>query len=139
MGHKIEILSLAGTDDRLYELVARLVMDPDVLRFNNNYPFKTTPQYTWHICIVNGEVAGFMPAKKTAHGLYVDNYYIRDDDSEVLDALIRNVLSSTDRAVTALCHKRHAETFHSHGFITCTVFAQYNKMQTTNRKEATRL
>ena len=130
----MELISLHGTDDRLYELVARLVMDPDVLRLNNNYPFKTSPQYTWHICLVNGEVAGFMPAKMTASGLYVDNYYIRDDDREILDRLIDNVLASTDRAVTALCHKRHTEAFRSHGFIICTVFAQYNRMQSVSRK-----
>lgn len=129
-----ELISLHGTDTRLYELVARLVMDPHILRLNNNYPFKTSPQYTWHIYLVNGEVAGFMPAKMAANGLYVDNYYIRDDDREVLENLICNVLSSTDRVVTALCHKRHTEAFRSHGFIICTVFAQYNKMQSVNRK-----
>ena len=132
----MELISLPGTDDRLYGLVARLVMDPDVLRYNNNYPFKTSPHYTWHICLVDGEVAGFIPAKNTAHGLYVDNYYIRDDDSGILDALIGSVLSSTDSAVTALAHKRHADVFHAHGFIICTVFAQYNKMQAPNRKGA---
>ncbi len=133
----MELISLHGTDDRLYELVARLVMDPDVLRLNNNYPFKTSTQYTWYICLVDGEVVGFMPAKMTANGLYVDNYYIHDDDKDVFDRLIDNVLASTDRAVTALCHKRHTEAFRAHGFIICTVFAQYNKMQSVNRKGVT--
>ena len=130
----MELLRLHGTDDRLYELVARLVMNPDVLRLNNNYPFKTSPQYIWHICMIDGEVAGFMPAKKTANGLYVDNYYVRGDEQEVLDSLIGSVLSSTDCAVTALCHKRHTEAFRAHGFMICTVFAQYNKMQAASRK-----
>jgi len=130
----MEILSLHGTDDRLYELVARLVMSPDVLRQNNNYPFKTSSQYTWHICLENNVVIGFIPAKDTKNGLYVDNYYIRDDNPDVLDNLINHILTSTDKTVTALCHKRHTETFRTHGFITCTVFAQYNKMQAISRK-----
>ncbi len=130
----MEIISLHGTDDRLYELVARLVMNPDVLRQNNNYPFKTTSQYTWYICLYNGAVVGFMPAKASGKGLYIDNYYIGHDDPDVLDSLVGHILASTDRPVTALCHKRHVEAFRNHGFITCTVFAQYNKMQNISRK-----
>lgn len=126
----MEIISLHGTDDRLYGLVARLVMDPEVLKQNNNYPFKTTPQHTWYICLSDGgDVIGFMPAKKSSTGIYVDNYYIRDDAPEILHVLIDSVLSSTDRSVTALCHKRHTAAFREHGFMTCTVFALYNKMQ----------
>ena len=41
----MEVISLHGTEDRLYELVARLVMNPDIIRQNNNYPFKTTSAY----------------------------------------------------------------------------------------------
>ena len=131
----MEIISLHGTEDRLYELVARLVMDPDIIRQNNNYPFKTTPQYIWHICMCEGEVIGFMPVKNTSGGLYIDNYYIKDDKREVLDALITNILAASDKPVTALCHKRHTDVFLQHEFITCTIFAQYNKMQHITRKE----
>lgn len=126
----MEFINLHGTDDRLFSLVARLVMDPEVLRQNNNYPFKTSPQYTWHLCIENGSVIGFLPAKEKGDSIYIDNYYIRDDNHDVLDGLIAHVLESTDKPVTALCHKRHTETFASHGFTTCLVFAKYNKMQT---------
>ncbi len=130
----MEIISLQGTDDRLYGLVARLVMNPDILRLNNNYPFKTTPQHTWHICLDDGAVIGFMPAKVYGSGLYIDNYYIADDDPEVLDSLINHILASTDKPVTALSHKRHVTAFRKQGFISCTVFAQYNKMQIAARK-----
>jgi len=105
-----------------------------VLRQNNNYPFKTTPQHTWYICLEEGVVTGFMPAKVSGNGLYIDNYYISDDNPEVLDGLIGYILSSTDRPVTALCHKRHTNAFRLRGFMTCTVFAQYNKMQNIRRK-----
>ena len=130
----MEVISLPGTDARLYKLVAHLVMDPDVLRQNNNYPFKTTPQHTWYICIRDEEVVGFMPAKATSGGLYLDNYYISNDEREVLETIIKYLLSVSDKPITALCHKRNTEVFRNHGFITCTVFAQYNKMQRVRTK-----
>ena len=65
----MEVISLHGTEDRLYELVARLVMNPDIIRQNNNYPFKTTPQHIWYICMCDGEVVGFMPVKTTSAGM----------------------------------------------------------------------
>lgn len=37
----MNILKLQGLDGRLFDLVAPLVMNPAVLRQNNNYPFKT--------------------------------------------------------------------------------------------------
>lgn len=130
----MEVISLHGMDDRLFELVARLVMNPDVLRQNNNYPFKTTPEYTWYICMRNGVVAGFMPVKATPGGLYLDNYYIGEDDPDVLETLITHILAAIDRPITVMSHKRHTDVFHSHGFITSTIFAQYNRMQRTGRK-----
>ena len=74
----MDIISLKGTEDKLYELVARLVMSPAVLRQNNNYPFKTTPQYTWHIALDGNTVVGFIPVKSTDTGPYIDNYYIKE-------------------------------------------------------------
>lgn len=130
----METISLHGTDDRLYQLVARLVMNPDVLRWNNNYPFRTSPQYTWHLCMTDGGVAGFMPVKNTAGGLYLDNYYVANDDREVLEALISHILSTSDKSVTVLSHKRHTEVFRRHGFVTITVFAQYDKLQRVSGK-----
>lgn len=125
----MEVISLGGTDDRLYELVARLVMSPEVLRQNNNYPFKTGPEYTWYICLSDGEVVGFMPGKNTSGGLYLDNYYIRDDNLAVLEALVSRILSGTDKTVTVLSHKRHSEAFGRHGFARITIFAQYDRMR----------
>ena len=45
----MEILCLKGTDKRMYELVAPLIMNPAIIRQNNNYPFKTTDHYLWYI------------------------------------------------------------------------------------------
>ena len=47
----IQTIQVQGTEKRLYQLIAPLVMNPDVLSANNNYPFKTTEQYVWFIAI----------------------------------------------------------------------------------------
>ena len=41
----IQIVQLHGTDKKLYELVAPLVMSPEVLKQNYNYPFRTSEEY----------------------------------------------------------------------------------------------
>lgn len=36
----IQTIQLHGTDKQLYKIVAPLVMDPEVLKMNNNYPLR---------------------------------------------------------------------------------------------------
>lgn len=50
----MEILRINGTDRRLYDVLAPLVMNPAVLRQNNNYPFKTTPRHVWFVALKDG-------------------------------------------------------------------------------------
>ena len=45
----IQVIQLKGKDKHLYQLLAPLVMDPDVIRANNNYPFKTSEDFVWYI------------------------------------------------------------------------------------------
>ncbi len=113
----MEVISLHGTDDRLYELVSRLVMNPE-------------------ICMDNGCVSGFMPVLTKGRGLYIDNYYISGDEPEILDLLTEAILASTDKTVTVLSHKRHTGLFRRHGFISGTVFALYDKMSCLRTKGA---
>ena len=56
----MEIEKLGGTTERLYRLVAPLVMKPCILRENNNYPFKTSMHHIWFIAIEEERVVGFM-------------------------------------------------------------------------------
>ena len=42
-------MRLNGVDARLYPLVGPLVMNPAILRQNNNYPFKTSNRYLWSV------------------------------------------------------------------------------------------
>ena len=55
----IQVIQLKGKDKHLYQLLAPLVMDPDVIRANNNYPFKTSEDFVWYIAIDNRDVIGF--------------------------------------------------------------------------------
>ena len=72
----MDIEKLHGTDPRLYQLVAPLVMSIPVLRYNNNYPFKTSVHHKWLVATEKGVVKGFMPIdiKSTAPVLIIITY-----------------------------------------------------------------
>lgn len=59
----IQTIQLHGTDKQLYKIVAPLVMDPEVLKMNNNYPFKTTDKFIWFIATNGKHVVGFLPVE----------------------------------------------------------------------------
>ncbi|MCD8236129.1 MAG: hypothetical protein LUD00_05640 [Prevotellaceae bacterium] len=124
----IEILE--GTSSRLYELVAPLVMNAAVLRLNNNYPFKTSRHHKWYVAIEKKEVIGFIPVKEKEREACIDNYYIKGDDSLLIDALLdRVVAESVSRTVlTAVVHKRHVADFARNGFRTHREWKNYDKM-----------
>ena len=44
----IQTIQVQGTEKRLYQLIAPLVMNPDVLSANNNYP-SLIPQHYYKI------------------------------------------------------------------------------------------
>ena len=46
-----QIIELNGTEKRLYQLVAPLVMNPKVLKQNNNYPFRTSENFKWFVAV----------------------------------------------------------------------------------------
>ena len=56
-----QIIELQGTEKRLYQLVAPLVMNPEVLKQNYNYPFRTSESFVWFVAVDGKEVVGFIP------------------------------------------------------------------------------
>ena len=46
-----QIVELKGTEKRLYQLVAPLVMNPVVLKQNYNYPFRTSENFIWFVAV----------------------------------------------------------------------------------------
>ena len=87
----MKIERLAGTASRLYELVAPLVMNPDVLKQNNGYPFKTSEAYVWFIGVDDDLTRGFMPVEIRTDNVVINNYYVEKDDGQLLQQLIRAV------------------------------------------------
>ena len=127
----MNILKLGGLDCRLFELVAPLVMNPAVLRQNNNYPFKTTRKYVWYVAEDGGRVLGFMPVKMAETNYRVDNYYISGDDSSVMERLLDGVIRdfSFGLPLVTIVHERHVEGFSRKNFISCVEWKRYVKMR----------
>ena len=107
----MEIEKLGGTTERLYRLVAPLVMKPCILRENNNYPFKTSMHHIWFIAIEEERVVGFMPVEIKDKYAVINNYYIDKDDPDLLAALLREVIINCNLLLTLaiyLCLQRMA-------------------------------
>ena len=88
----IQIIRLKGKDKQLYRLLAPMVMDPEVIRANNNYPFKTSEEYVWFIALRDKEVVGFIPVEqKSRKKAVINNYYIKAEEAgreEILSQLL---------------------------------------------------
>ena len=84
----IQTIQLHGTDKQLYKIVAPLVMDPEVLKMNNNYPFKTTDKFIWFIAASGKHVVGFLPVERRGKEAIINNI-------DILEASVKkdNMLS----------------------------------------------
>ncbi len=127
----MEIVKLEGKDERLYHLVAHLVMDEDVLRYNLNYPYKTSSDYRWYIATENGKTIGFVPVKLDGEKAVINNYYIANDDSSVLSALLNETIRTlhADFDIEAIVQIRHIPAFEKCGFPTMLYWKRYVKMK----------
>lgn len=130
----MEVVQLGGLDSELYPLIGPLVMNPKVLKANNNYPFKTTEHYQWYIATDEQKaVMGFLPVERRSSGLVINNYYIADNE-EVLALLFNSI--RTDQAITAVVLTEHADMFARLGFSIEHKWTKYIKMTyTTNKNE----
>lgn len=127
----MNIVKLGGVDKQLYELVAPLVMNPAIIRQNNNYPFKTSRSHIWYLAMEQDQVIGFIPVKTGAAMPLIDNYYISGDDIRVIDWLLDRIIEDfhDENMLSALVHKRHIGIFERHGFRSTKVWSKYDKMQ----------
>ena len=76
-----QIIELQGTEKRLYQLVAPLVMNPEVLKQNYNYPFRTSESFVWFVAVDGKEVVGFIPLEYKKWEAVINNYYIRNNNA----------------------------------------------------------
>ncbi|MCD8287335.1 MAG: hypothetical protein LUC18_00620, partial [Porphyromonadaceae bacterium] len=107
---------------RLYKLVAPLVMRADVLRQNNNYPYKTSDRYEWLVALDDKgkNVQGFFPVEEKKGGYYyLNNYYVPAQEEEaLLSVLIDKILEdyAPQKPLVAIAFARHAQLFQEKGF-----------------------
>ena len=126
----IQIMKLNGTDKQLYKLVAPLVMDPEVLKMNNNYPFKTTVKFVWFVAVSGKKVVGFIPIEQRGNVAIINNYYIDKDQEEAFSFLLIDVVSAFagEKSLAAVVQTEHQETFEKQGFTVEKVWKRYVKM-----------
>lgn len=127
----MKIECFKGVDERLYQKVARLVMDPDVLRENNNYPFKTSEHYQWFVASDCQKVVGFMPVELKKNSIVLNNYYVCGGDGKILDALIKAVVQSNDSMFTlqAVVLSRDIDVFQRNNFEIIRKWKLYVRME----------
>lgn len=133
----IQLLKINGLDKALYPLVGPLVMNPEVLKYNNRYPFKTNKNFEWYIAVneADGEAVGFIPLEHKSHEILINNYYVQPEGhDEILSWLIEAVWRDMTKdmpPLTALVQAQHAALFKEQGFATIKEWKLYLKMQKT--------
>ena len=127
----IQTLQVHGTDKKLYQMVAPLVMNPEVLRANNNYPFKTTDQYLWFIAVQGKTVVGFIPVEKRSHILIINNYYVAKGNTEVLQQLLTSTIEALGKecVLSAVVLEKDQPVFRKCGFVIEKEWKLYVKMR----------
>jgi hypothetical protein len=120
-------VKVAGYDADLYGLVGPFVMNPDVLRLNDWYPFRNTEDDRWYIAVRGRNlVTGF---------LSVCEGHIRNDftwqDPAVLERLLEEVLADADAgvALSFLAEETEVPLLEKLGFAESRRTRRYAKME----------
>lgn len=127
----IETIQLQGTEKQLYQLIAPLVMDANVLRKNNNYPFKTSDTYVWFIAVDGKQVVGFLPVERRDSANVINNYYIGEKGEELLSLLLIEAISAlgADKPLLSVTLTEHQPVFAEQGFEVEKEWKRYVKMR----------
>ena len=127
----MRIEKFGGTEARLYQLVAPLVMNPAILRQNNNYPFKTSAHYVWFVALEGERVLGFIPIEISDKSSVLNNYYIVGDYNEVLADMLQVAIRDFAQKykLQSITHTRHFTVFQENGFFVGRTWKLYVKME----------
>ena len=125
------IIQLQGTDKRLYELVAPLVMNPEILKQNYNYPFRTSEDFVWFVAVDKKKVIGFIPVEEKKKEYVINNYYIESNNEDTLKLLLEKVISETNtsKELTSVTFMEHSSLFKDLGFSEEKIWTRYVKMK----------
>ncbi|MDR1368997.1 MAG: hypothetical protein LBJ72_02550 [Dysgonamonadaceae bacterium] len=127
----MEIIRLDGEDQRLYYLVAHLVMNEEVLKYNLNYPYRTSSGHCWFIAVDEGSTLGFIPVELKEGKAIINNYYVADDDSKVFSMLLQEIVLTLqfDFEMESVTQLRHISDFEQNGFSIVYYWKRYVKMK----------
>ena len=127
----VQIIQLQGTDKRLYELVAPLVMNPEILKQNYNYPFRTSEDFVWFVAVDKKKVLGFIPVEEKKKEYVINNYYIESNNEDTLKLLLEKVISETNtsKELTSVTFMEHSSLFKDLGFSEEKIWTRYVKMK----------
>ena len=127
----VQIIQLQGTDKRLYELVAPLVMNPEIVKQNYNYPFLTSEGFVWFVAVYKKKVIGFIPVEEKKKEYVINNYYIESNNEDTLKLLLEKVISETNtsKELTSVTFMEHSSLFKDLGFSEEKIWTRYVKMK----------
>lgn len=127
----VQIIQLQGTDKRLYELAAPLVMNPEILKQNYNYPFRTSEDFVWFVAVDKKKVIGFIPVEEKKKEYVINNYYIESNNEDTLKLLLEKVISETNtsKELTSVTFMEHSSLFKDLGFSEEKIWTRYVKMK----------
>lgn len=127
----IQILHFKGDDPHLYYWVAPLVMNPDVIRANNNYPFKTSERFQWLVAVDAKQVLGFVPLEMRSNHALINNYYVIPDQEDILSLLLDKIIAdfSEKYALYSVTLIKDKPVFERHGFLVDKEWKRYVKMK----------
>ena len=127
----VQIIQLQGTDKRLYELVAPLVMNPEILKQNYNYPFRTSEDFVWFVAVDKKKVIGFIPVEEKKKEYVINNYYIESNNEDTLKLLLEKDISETNtsKELTSVTFMEHSSLFKDLGFSEEKIWTRYVKMK----------
>ncbi|MFT4221464.1 hypothetical protein [Dysgonomonas sp.] len=123
---EIRIEKVWGTDNRLYELIAPFVMNPEVIRLNGGYPFKNTEDHLWYISVKGKNmVTGFISI--------VNDHLCNDftwEDKNLLRILIERVFMDIEKGtlVTFVADNSDRPLLEEMGFSLQKEWTKYFKM-----------
>lgn len=134
----VNVVKMAGTSPDLYHCVAPLVMNPEILKYNHNYPFKTSDSFNWFVAFQQKKVVGFFPVEIRKKAIVINNYYVENDDESVFAGLLEAVIGEfqdTDKTLEAVVQKVHESFFSVRKFEVERVWSTYLKMRRKNEKD----
>lgn len=133
----VNTIKMAGTSPELYKCVAPLVMNPEVIKYNHNYPFKTSESFVWFVAFVQKKVVGFFPVEIRKKTWVINNYYVANNEEETFVSLLEAVVDEfkdVDKTLEAVVQKGHELYFFEQDFEVERIWSTYLKLKRKDGK-----